>query len=156
MGEVKEVKVLGLVALLDEGETDWKIVVIDVTDPLAGEINDVADVEQHLPGLLDATVDWFRYYKVADGKGINQIAFNGEVKGRDFALQIIEETHQAWKLLKDRVVPAKTEAYDLSLADQSSFDQSSFKLQYSSDCSKENPIDEEVSKTYYIDRKKYQ
>ena len=32
-GEVKQVNVLGLVALLDEGETDWKIISIDVNDP---------------------------------------------------------------------------------------------------------------------------
>ena len=32
-GDVKQVKVLGVMALLDEGETDWKIIVIDVNDP---------------------------------------------------------------------------------------------------------------------------
>lgn len=26
-------------ALLDEGETDWKIIAIDVNDPLAGKLN---------------------------------------------------------------------------------------------------------------------
>ncbi len=29
-GQVKQVKVLGVMALLDEEETDWKIIVIDV------------------------------------------------------------------------------------------------------------------------------
>lgn len=152
MGEVKEVKVLGVVALLDEGETDWKIVVIDVTDPLAPELNDVADIQKHLPGLLDATVDWFRYYKVADGKGVNQIAFNGEVKGREFALQVIKETHEAWKALKAGSIPAKTDSYDLSLVDASTYDQSSFKAEYSKDTCKENPIEDEVYRTFYVDR----
>ena len=32
-------KVLGTVALIDEGETDWKILCIDVNDPLAKEMN---------------------------------------------------------------------------------------------------------------------
>ena len=40
-GEVKQVKVLGVMALLDEGETDWKIIVIDVNDPLAPRLNDI-------------------------------------------------------------------------------------------------------------------
>lgn len=38
-----KVKVLGALALIDEGETDWKIVTIDVEDPLA---NDIVDLER--------------------------------------------------------------------------------------------------------------
>ena len=34
-----EVKVLGTLAMIDDGETDWKLIVIDVSDPLAGEVN---------------------------------------------------------------------------------------------------------------------
>ena len=30
---------MGTFALIDEGETDWKILVIDVKDPLADKIN---------------------------------------------------------------------------------------------------------------------
>ena len=48
-------------ALLDEGETDWKVIVIDVTDPLAPELNDIGDVERRLPGLITSTNEWFRY-----------------------------------------------------------------------------------------------
>ncbi|VDM70527.1 unnamed protein product, partial [Strongylus vulgaris] len=46
------VKVLGVVALIDEGETDWKLISIDVTDPLADQMNNIGDVEKHFPGLL--------------------------------------------------------------------------------------------------------
>ena len=55
-------------ALLDEGETDWKVLVVDVTDPLAPRLNDIEDVERHLPGLIRATNEWFRIYKIPDGK----------------------------------------------------------------------------------------
>lgn len=51
-------------ALLDEGETDWKVIVIDVNDPLATKLNDIEDVERHLPGLIRASNEWFRIYKV--------------------------------------------------------------------------------------------
>jgi hypothetical protein len=51
-------------ALLDEGETDWKIIAIDVNDPLAAKLNDIEDVERHLPGLLRATNEFWRIYKV--------------------------------------------------------------------------------------------
>lgn len=60
-GQVKQVKVLGIMALLDEGETDWKVIVVDVLDPLAPKLNDIEDVERHLPGLIRATNEWFRY-----------------------------------------------------------------------------------------------
>jgi inorganic pyrophosphatase len=73
-------------ALLDEEETDWKVIVIDVNDPLAPKLNDVEDVERHLPGLLRATNEWFRIYKIPDGKPENQFAFTGECKNKRLAL----------------------------------------------------------------------
>lgn len=45
-GQIKQVKVLGVMALLDEGETDWKVIVIDVNDPLASKLDDIEDVEK--------------------------------------------------------------------------------------------------------------
>lgn len=38
-GEIIKVKVLGVLALIDEGETDWKVIVINVEDPEAAEFN---------------------------------------------------------------------------------------------------------------------
>ena len=38
-GEVIKVKVLGTLAMIDEGETDWKIIAIDVEDPEADNYN---------------------------------------------------------------------------------------------------------------------
>ena len=54
-GQIKQVKVLGVMALLDEGETDWKVIVIDINDPIASKLNDSEDIERQLPGLLRAT-----------------------------------------------------------------------------------------------------
>lgn len=105
-GEVLPVKVLGCVALIDEGETDWKIIVIDVNDPLAAQLNDVNDIEKHCPGLMKATIEWFKIYKIPDSKPENQFAFNGEPKVRDFALRIIDEVHQHWQNLVKRETPA--------------------------------------------------
>jgi len=98
-GEVKEVKILGVLAMIDEGETDWKIVCIDRKDPLAEQMNDISDVRKLMPGILEATRDWFRIYKVPTGKPMNEFGFDGEWKGRDFANQIIKETNGFWKNL---------------------------------------------------------
>jgi len=43
-----------------KGETDWKVIVIDVTDPLASKLNDIEDVKKHLRGLIKDTNEWFR------------------------------------------------------------------------------------------------
>ncbi|KAK6444944.1 inorganic pyrophosphatase [Trichoderma asperellum] len=81
-GEVKQVKVLGILALLDGEDTDWKVIAIDINDPLASEFNDIGDVEAHMPGLLHATKEWFRLYKVPDGMPANKFSFNGEYKDK--------------------------------------------------------------------------
>jgi nucleosome-remodeling factor subunit len=96
-GDVVVVKVLGIMALIDEGETDWKVIAIDVTDPLAASLNDIGDVEKHMPGFLKATNEWFRIYKIPTGKPENQFAFNGEAKNKEFALNIIKESHEQWR-----------------------------------------------------------
>ena len=105
-GEVLQVKVLGTVALIDEGETDWKIIAIDVNDPLAAQLNDIGDIEKHCPGLLKATLEWFKIYKIPDGKPENKFAFNGEAKNREFALKIIDETHKFWRALVNKEAEA--------------------------------------------------
>ncbi|EGN93113.1 hypothetical protein SERLA73DRAFT_145953 [Serpula lacrymans var. lacrymans S7.3] len=115
VGQVKQVKVLGIMALLDEGETDWKIIVVDVQDPLASKLNDIEDVERHLPGLIRATNEWFRIYKIPDGKGENAFAFSGEAKNKKYATEIIHECNEAWRRLISGESPAKTPSYDLSI-----------------------------------------
>ncbi|KAM0332518.1 hypothetical protein ACHAQA_002801 [Verticillium albo-atrum] len=109
-GQVKQVKVLGVMALLDEEETDWKVIVIDVNDPLASKLNDVEDVERHLPGLLRATNEWFRIYKIPDGKPENQFAFTGECKNKKYAMDVVREAAEAW----DRLITGKTPAGGIS------------------------------------------
>ncbi|ODQ63686.1 inorganic pyrophosphatase [Nadsonia fulvescens var. elongata DSM 6958] len=95
-GQVKQVKILGCLGMIDEGETDWKILAIDTKDPLCEAFNDIGDVNNSFPTLVGHTRDWFKYYKVPDGKGINTFAFNGEAKNKEFAMKIIEDCHQSW------------------------------------------------------------
>ncbi|CAF98645.1 unnamed protein product, partial [Tetraodon nigroviridis] len=96
-GEVIKVKVLGILAMIDEGETDWKVIAIDVNDPEAKDLNNISDVKRLKPGYLEATVDWFKWYKVPDGKPKNEFAFNEEFKDKDFAIEVIKSTHNFWK-----------------------------------------------------------
>ncbi|RAL02926.1 inorganic diphosphatase IPP1 [Aspergillus ibericus CBS 121593] len=113
-GQVKQVKVLGVMALLDEEETDWKVIVIDINDPLAPKLNDVEDVERHLPGLLRATNEWFRIYKIPDGKPENQFAFSGECKNKNlrYAFDVIRECADAW----EKLISGKSPRGEISIA----------------------------------------
>lgn len=99
-GAVYPVKVLGCLALLDEGEIDWKVIAINTSDPLASKMNDIADVDEHMPGTVDEVREWFKMYKTAEGKGENEYAYNGEAKGAAFTMNVIEETHESWASLK--------------------------------------------------------
>ncbi|OBT51691.1 hypothetical protein VE04_07531 [Pseudogymnoascus sp. 24MN13] len=94
-GRVKQVKVLGVMALLDEEETDWKVSVTDVDDPLAPKLNDVEDVERH----------------VRDGKPENQFAFTGECKNKKYATDVVRECAEAW----EKLITGKTQPGDVSL-----------------------------------------
>lgn len=61
-GEVLQVKILGVIGVIDEGETDWKVLAIDINDPKASQVNDIDDVDKVFPGLLKATVEWFKVH----------------------------------------------------------------------------------------------
>lgn len=102
-------------ALLDEGETDWKVIVVDINDPLAPKLNDIEDVERHLPGLVRATNEWFRIYKIPDGKPENQFAFSGEAKNKKYATEVIHECNEAWK----RLVSGQADAGEVNIANSS-------------------------------------
>lgn len=108
MGDVKKVKVLGSLALIDDGELDWKIIVINVEDPLSTQVNNLNDVRAHFPGLLEATRKWFRDYKIPTGKPANEFAFEGEYREISETLDVIAECHQSWKkLLEGEVISEK-------------------------------------------------
>lgn len=51
-GEVIKVKVLGTLALIDEGETDWKVIVINTDDPDAANYNGRKTTHQQIHTLV--------------------------------------------------------------------------------------------------------
>lgn len=131
---------------------------IDVNDPLASKLNDIEDVERHLPGFIRATNEWFRIYKIPDGKPENQFAFSGEAKNKKYATDIIKETHEAWERLIKGEVPAKAEAYDIKVSNVS-VEGSPYKVTAEDDVVKSlptaapktaAPIDPSVDKWFFI------
>jgi len=98
-GGVRPVKVLGVLAMIDDGETDWKVVAIAADDKWAPLLNDIDDVEEQLPGVCHAIREWFRLYKVPDGKPENKFGLDERFMDKAYAMTTITETHEAWKEL---------------------------------------------------------
>ncbi|CAK9136937.1 unnamed protein product [Ilex paraguariensis] len=106
IGQILKVKPLGALAMIDEGELDWKIVAISLDDPRASLVNDVDDVEKHFPGTLTAIRDWFRDYKIPDGKPANKFGLGNKAANKDYALQVITEANESWAKLVKRSTPS--------------------------------------------------
>lgn len=104
-GAVVPVKVIGIIPLIDSGETDWKVIAISKYDRFFKKINTLEDVKKYMPGFLDAIVKWLINYKSISKKVYNKIVKinNNNFADKFFAEQIIEETHQEWlKLTGDK------------------------------------------------------
>lgn len=112
-GSVVEMKLLGVLAMIDEGEVDWKVVAINVCDPKAALVNCLADAETHFPGQVDRIREWFTWYKAVDGlpgdgplssnklegKEPNVFGFDGKALDVPEALNVLRETHRSWAAL---------------------------------------------------------
>jgi len=99
MGSVIKVKALGVLAMIDDGELDWKVIAIDASDEKAAACNDVADVEKEFPGTIDAIRTWFRDYKIPDGKPANKYGLNDECMNKEYTMKVIAETHEFYNAL---------------------------------------------------------
>ena len=112
MGTVMRVKVLGALKLIDEGETDHKIIVLREDDTHFRDINSMSDLERFRPGTTDKLVDWLLNYKTSDGKPQNTLS-STEPTTVSEALQIITDVN---KFYKDLIAPGSTKnTYGFSL-----------------------------------------
>ncbi|EPY41922.1 inorganic pyrophosphatase [Angomonas deanei] len=103
-GVCQPVRVLGVLALIDQGETDWKI----LAEPLDSEYGHLSKVPKE---LKEKVIDWFRNYKTTDGKKQNEFAFNGEIKGAEEAIRIIHECAEQYKQLISDKADQKNHGY---------------------------------------------
>ncbi|KAG7661894.1 PPA2 [[Candida] subhashii] len=113
-GDIKRVKILGSIALIDDGELDWKVIVVNVDDPLANEVYDVHHLITKCPGLLETTRQWFKDYKLPDGKPENTFAYNAVFKNARDTIETIQQCNNSWKQLvlgqikSDKKLPTTT------------------------------------------------
>merc|ERR1719167_2170206 len=91
------IRVLGVLAMIDSDETDWKVIGMDAEEAKSEGINSMEDLAAKRPGLAEAVRLFFRVYKVPSGKGENRFAYNGEFKDRKLAMDVIRFLHSEWK-----------------------------------------------------------
>jgi inorganic pyrophosphatase len=113
IGEIYPVKVLGILGMIDDGETDWKVIAIDLRDPYAQHLNDVSDLDKtnEFHHTVSNIHRWFRDYKIPDGKPPSEFAFQGKAMSHDFAIEIIQQTHESWKQLVGNETNAPTKLW---------------------------------------------
>eukprot|EP01061_Rhynchopus_euleeides_P043070 TRINITY_DN75177_c0_g1_i1.p1 TRINITY_DN75177_c0_g1~~TRINITY_DN75177_c0_g1_i1.p1 ORF type:complete len:282 (+),score=86.63 TRINITY_DN75177_c0_g1_i1:58-846(+) len=117
IGEVVPSRPLGVLALIDEGETDWKVLTVPDTEEFA-RFQSLADLQRddEFNKKLAQAVHWFRYYKTVGGNPENSFGFNGEVQDEQYALRVIEEARKQYDALRE----GKAESKGLWLPDSSS------------------------------------
>jgi inorganic pyrophosphatase len=65
------------------------MIAIAITDPWAAILNDVTDLETKLPGTVDAIREWFRTYKIPDGKPENKFGLVRIISMCTFMITIV-------------------------------------------------------------------
>ena len=99
IGEIIPVKILGVIPMIDSGETDWKIISISIDDPMADKLNKLQDIYTYMPGTIEAMFEWFEKYKLPTKNIKNKFAFNKKPGNHKTAIKIIEEGNEHWNNL---------------------------------------------------------
>ena len=100
-GDIQQVKILGSLGLIDDGEIDWKIISISNQSSDFGKVNSLDDVDKIYPGLLKSIRFWFENYKV-NNEQKNQFLHDGRFLNKEETLSIIKECHLSWKKLMSK------------------------------------------------------
>jgi len=105
VGELIQVKVIGVWAMIDAGETDWKILGVNIKDPKADSIKTIDDALREFPGQVEAVFEFLENYKTPTK---NVFAFEGKLLDQTKALHVIDHTINLWqKLVQGPVEDAK-------------------------------------------------
>lgn len=107
LGSIVPVKLLGALALIDQGELDWKILAIRANDPRSQvDIRDNQDIEELFPKVMSGIREWLRWYKTPDGKALNNFGYNEEWLPLSETYTVLANAHKEWTSLtvkKDKI-----------------------------------------------------
>ncbi|ODV61024.1 inorganic pyrophosphatase [Ascoidea rubescens DSM 1968] len=164
VGDIYKVKVLGALALIDDGEIDWKIISINCNDPLSKHLSDINDINKIMPNYLNHLKNWFKNYKKPMNKPENKFAFNGEYLNSDKAIEIISKCYSNWQQLisskysnaelniSPKIIAKLPTVSNSTLKDTAGFESIASKKQTVKEAKlPESAIPSEVNKYYFVD-----
>lgn len=97
--ELPELKVIGSLCLIDEGEIDWKLIAVEASYAKEHGIRCAETYNQKNPGGINEVREWFRTYKTYDGKPLNQFGYDEQILDVERTIEIIYENHEYYKQL---------------------------------------------------------
>jgi inorganic pyrophosphatase len=92
-GDIIRVTILGVYAMIDAGECDWKVVVIDSSDH---ELEKYLNTDYLMRTKHDEISYFLKYYKTKDGHEPNILAFNGQMLNSFTAMTIVKNANQEY------------------------------------------------------------
>jgi len=96
IGTVISVKVLGAIKMIDQGEVDYKIIVIRQSEANSAVANTVTE-DFASSSIGRNMMDWLINYKLPEGKGKNEV--DNKFMSASASAEIIDHTHALWKKL---------------------------------------------------------
>ena len=99
IGQVYQVKPVCAFAMIDDGEVDWKVVVIPEDNAKSAKISNADDVEKEFPGELQSIYEWFRDYKIPSGDPPAEFGYNGTCVDGDLLKEVLSSTHALYNNL---------------------------------------------------------
>ena len=102
IGEIVAVKILGVIPMIDDGETDWKMLGLSIDDPLNDRIKNLHDLKIEIKGLLPAVFEWFKKYKLPTKNKLNEFALGEKAGDENMAIKLIEQGHIHWSKLVNK------------------------------------------------------
>ena len=102
--------------MIDQGERDYKILVVAADDPLVVEhkVDDIADLAKLQPNTMGLLIDWLVNYKPTDGKPKNLLR-SETPGGKEAALRVVTETNKHWSALVGSAASPPAAAKDFFL-----------------------------------------
>ena len=73
--------------MLDDGETDWKVIAMNAKEAASRNINNLDDLYRD---LVITVKEFFRVYKIPTGEPENEFGFDGDFKDAEFAKDVIK------------------------------------------------------------------
>jgi inorganic pyrophosphatase len=97
VGAIVECRILGAVCLVDEGEADWKVFVVNTKAGPLSHAKSIEDVEDVVPGRIQEMLGWMEDFKHSTGKDTATLHY--KIHDAEWAKALVERDHASWRRL---------------------------------------------------------